>query len=159
MIDHREGFMKLAIADAYRGCAKGDGGPFGACVVRKGKVVATAHNEVLRSKNPTLHAEIRAIGLASKRLGSHELSDCEIYSTTEPCPMCFSAIHWAKIKRVYFGTTIQDVKRLGFNELSISNRAMKRLGSSPVELHAGICRSECSDLLKFWKKLPSRRTY
>jgi guanine deaminase len=159
MINHRERFMKLALEDAYRGCAKGDGGPFGACIVREGKVIATGHNEVLGSKNPTRHAEICAITLASKRLGTHELSDCEIYSTTEPCAMCFPAIHWAKIKSVYFGTSIQDVKRLGFNEMTISNRTMKRLGRSPVELKPRICRDECVELLKFWKKLPGHRTY
>jgi len=154
-----EHYMRLALGEAYRGIHKGEGGPFGACVVRKGSVVAVAHNRVLKSRNPTLHAEVVAIGRASRRLGTHLLEGCAIYSTTEPCPMCFSAIHWARIGSVYFGTTVPDVKRLGFNELTISNVTLKRLGRSPMRLHAGLLRAECRRLLSDWKALPSRRTY
>ena len=73
--------------------------------------------------------------------------------------MCFSAIHWARIGSVYVGTTVPDVKRLGFNELTISNVTLKRLGRSPMELHAGLLRAECRRLLTDWKALPNRRTY
>jgi guanine deaminase len=73
--------------------------------------------------------------------------------------MCFAAIHWARIKRVYFGTTVRDVQRLGFNELIISNRTLKRLGGSVVQPIPGILRDECRELLVDWKKLPGHRTY
>ncbi|HET7292446.1 MAG TPA: nucleoside deaminase [Vicinamibacteria bacterium] len=154
-----EHFMRLALGEAYRGIHKGEGGPFGACVVKHGRVVALAHNRVLKGRNPTLHAEVVAIGRASRRLGTHLLDGCEIYSTTEPCPMCFSAIHWARIEAVHFGTTVPDVKRLGFNELTISNATLKRLGRSALRLNPGLLRAECRRLLADWKTLPSRRTY
>lgn len=152
-------FMELALQAAYKGMANGQGGPFGACIVRKGAVVGIAHNRVLRTRNPTQHAEICAIGTASKRLRTHDLRGCEIYSTTEPCPMCFSAIHWAKIDRVYFGTKIEDVKRLGFNELMISNTTLKKLSGSRVELKSGFLRDRCVELLRSWRRLPKKRTY
>jgi guanine deaminase len=151
--------MRLAIADALRGITRGEGGPFGACIVKRGKLVALGHNRVLVTRNPTQHAEVCAIGLASKRLGTHVLAGCDIYSTTEPCPMCFAAIHWAKLRRVYFGTSVPDVQRLGFNELTISNRTLKRLGKSPLELHPGLLREECSALLRDWQALPNKQTY
>ncbi len=151
--------MRLALREAYRGIRKGEGGPFGACVVKGGRVIAVAHNRVLASRNPTLHAEIVAIGRASRRLRTHQLDGCTIYSTTEPCPMCFAAIHWARAGSVYFGTTVPDVRRLGFNVLTLSNATLKRLGKSPVRLFPGLLREECRTLLRDWKALPSKRTY
>jgi guanine deaminase len=159
MPPRHEHFMRLALGEAYRGIHKGEGGPFGATIVKAGRVIAVAHNRVLASRNPTLHAEVVAIGRASRRLGSHELDGCTIYSTTEPCPMCFAAIHWARIGDVHFGTSVPDVKRLGFNELTLSNQTLKRLGRSPVRLFPGLLRDECRKLLRDWKALPTRRTY
>ena len=151
--------MQLALRDAGKGIRRGEGGPFGACVVRRGRVVAVGHNRVLATHNPTQHAEVCAIGLASRRLETHILKGCVIYSTTEPCPMCFAAIHWAQVDAVYFGTTVEEVRRLGFNELTIGSRTLKRLGRSPVRLHPGVARAECLKLLADWKALPQRRTY
>jgi guanine deaminase len=153
-----EQMMRLALAQARRGMRAGLGGPFGACIVKNFRVVALAHNRVLATGNPTQHAEVVAIGRAAKALGTHALTGCTIYSTTEPCPMCFSAIHWAQIDRIVFGTGIPDVKRLGFNELSISNATMKRLGKSPIQL-ARALRQECTDLLRQWASLPTKRVY
>lgn len=158
-MDKHARFMRAALDQAYEGCKNGAGGPFGACIARRGKVIAAGNNQVLRAKDPTRHAEICAIGRASKLLGTHDLSGCEIYSTTEPCVMCFAAIHWAKIDRVFFGTTVGDVKRLGFNELAISNKTLKRLGRSPIRIFPGVGRQECRELLQYWKKLPGRKTY
>ena len=155
----RERFMQLAVEEARKGSASGAGGPFGACIVRRGRVVGLGHNRVLQGRNATLHAEMCAITETSRRLKTHLLGDCEIYSTTEPCVMCFAAINWAKIKTIYFGTTVPDVKRLGFNELTISNRTLKRLGKSRVRIVPGFCREECLELLDYWKRLPNKRTY
>lgn len=152
-------FMKAAINEAERGIKRHEGGPFGACIVKGDRVIALAHNMVLKTGNPTQHAEIVAIGLASKRLGSHVLEGCDIYSTTEPCPMCFSAIHWARMREVHFGTSVPDVQRLGFNELTISNRTLKRIGKSPLVIHAGVERAACRKLLVDWKNLPGQQTY
>ena len=158
MMDRRK-FMRLAVEEARKGCSKGEGGPFGACIVRKGAVVGLGRNNVLKAGNPTLHAEVCAINAACERLHTHELDDCEIYSTTEPCVMCFAAVNWAKIKVIYFGTAVPDVKKLGFNELTISNRTLKRLGKSAVRIYPGFCREECVELFEFWKGLPTKRTY
>lgn len=150
--------MHMALREASRGMRRGQGGPFGACIVKDGAIVAVAHNRVLASGNPTQHAEVVAIGRAARALGTHVLEGCTIYSTTEPCPMCFSAIHWARIDRIVFGTGIADVKRLGFNELSISNATLKRVGKSRVVLDRA-SRAECDGLLREWSGLPTKRTY
>jgi tRNA(Arg) A34 adenosine deaminase TadA len=150
--------MHLALREASRGMKRGQGGPFGACIVRDGIILAVAHNRVLVTGNPTQHAEVVAIGRAAKKLGTHALRGCTVYSTTEPCPMCFSAIHWAQIGRIVFGTGIADVKRLGFNELSISNRTLKRLGRSRIVL-GQVSKTECTQLLRSWAKLPTKTTY
>jgi len=151
--------MALAVASGFRGMRRGEGGPFGACIVRKGRILAMAHNTVLRSQDPTCHAEINAIRQASRRLKRFDLSDCEIYSTTEPCPMCFSAIHWARIRTLYFGTSIADVRRRGFNELSLSNRRMKRLGGSRIQIVSRYARADCLRLLEAWDRLTTKKVY
>ena len=151
-------WMRAAIREARRNIAGGDGGPFGACIVRGGELLAVARNTVL-ARDATCHAEVSAIRIASRRLGTHDLAGCSIYATTEPCPMCFGAIHWAGIDTVVSGTRIADVARLGFRELTISNRRMKSLGGSRVTLVPGFLRAECLALLADWAAAPSRRVY
>jgi tRNA(Arg) A34 adenosine deaminase TadA len=145
--------MRRALAEARGNLARPDGGPFGACVVSGGRVIAVARNTVLARRDPTCHAEVNAIRLVARKLGTHDLSGCRIFSTTEPCPMCFAAIHWAGIDEVVFGTRIADVARLGFRELTISNRTMRRLGDSEVRIVAGVLRKECLELLREWEGL------
>jgi len=154
-----ERFMRQAIEEAYNGVNKGHGGPFGAVVAREGEMISVAHNTVLGDGDPTQHAEMRAISMAAKKLGNFDLSGCEIYSTTEPCPMCFSAIHWARLDRLIFGTYIDDVFKLGFNELGISAITMKDKGASPVQIEDGFMRDECAKLLEYWDSLPDKRVY
>jgi len=88
-----ETFMRLAIEDCRAAFHGNEGGPFGACIVKDGRIIAAAHNTVMKDLDPTAHAEINAIRQASRILGAYDLSGCEIYSTTEPCLMCFAAIH------------------------------------------------------------------
>ncbi|KJJ83279.1 CMP/dCMP deaminase, zinc-binding [Candidatus Omnitrophus magneticus] len=152
-------FMSKAVKEALKGTKNRDGGPFGCVIVKNNVIISLGHNTVLSSKIPVNHAEINAIKKASKKLDSFDLSGCELYSTTEPCPMCFSAIHWARIKTIYFGTTINDVKKLGFNELSIPARIMKKIGSSPVKIISEFSIKECRALLKKWKELPGKKIY
>ena len=109
-------FMKLALDEAYKGMRAEDGGPFGAAIVKDGKIIAIGHNEVIKTNDPTAHAEIVAIRKATKILGRFDLSDCEIYSSCEPCPMCFSAIHWAKMKTLYFAANRYDAAKIGFDD-------------------------------------------
>jgi len=150
--------MELALREARKNFRSLEGGPFGACVIKDGRVVAVARNTVLRG-DATAHAEINAIRKACRKLGTHDLSGCIIYSTTEPCPMCFSAVHWAKIGAIVYGTTIADAKRTGFHELEISNEELKALGRSKVRIVKDVMRPECLELFRAWNANPGRRTY
>ncbi len=151
-------FMHLAIHEARKNLKNMIGGPFGACIVKRGRVIAVTRNTVL-NRDSTCHAEINAIRLAAKKLKNIDLSGCEIYSTTEPCPMCFAAIHWAKIAKIYYGTTIHDVQKRGFNELCISNSVLKKVGRSSVKIVKNYARKECLELLIDWDQLPKKRIY
>jgi tRNA(Arg) A34 adenosine deaminase TadA len=151
-------FMRLSIKEAAKNLKKQDGGPFGACIVKGGKVLAVARNRVLAS-DATAHAEINAIRLASRRLKSFDLSGSIIYSTTEPCPMCFSAIHWARIDAVVYGSNIADAKKIGFNELSIPNKKMKSIGKSKIKITPNFMRRDCLNLFKDWAGLSGRVVY
>jgi tRNA(Arg) A34 adenosine deaminase TadA len=151
--------MRRALAEARRNLGRAAGGPFGACIVQGGRVVAAARNTVLSRRDPTCHAEVGAIRLAARRLGTHDLAGCRIYSTTEPCPMCFAAIHWAGLDAVVYGTRIADVARLGFRELTISNRTLARLGGASVRIVGGVLREECQALLRDWEARHPHATY
>ena len=155
----RKKWMALAIKSAREGIKKSAGGPFGAAIVRGNRVIAVTHNTVLKHNDATCHAEVSAIRIASRKLKRFDLSDCVIYSTTEPCPMCFSAIHWACLGQVIFGTVIADVAKRGFNELSIPSKKMKRDGKSRVRIRPGFMKMECLALLAEWDKHPDKRTY
>jgi tRNA(Arg) A34 adenosine deaminase TadA len=150
--------MRLAVREAAKNLETAEGGPFGACIVREGRVLAVARNTVL-ARDATCHAETNAIRKASRRLGTFDLTGCVIFSTTEPCPMCFGAIHWARIGLVVYGTSIVDAKRAGFNELPISNGTLKRLGKSRIRLAGAFLRAECLDLFRKWEASPKKRRY
>jgi len=151
-------FMLLAVKEARKNFKAISGGPFGACVARNGRVISVARNTVLIS-DATAHAEINAIRKASKRLKTYDLSGCIIYSTTEPCPMCFAAIHWARIKRIVYGTKTNDAKKAGFNELNICDEKLAALGRSKVRLTGGMLLKECKGLLKKWSGLANKVFY
>lgn len=154
-----EHFMRLAIAKARENLRKNlSGGPFGACIVKNGRLVASAANGVLKN-DPTAHAEIKAIRRAAKKLKTFDLTGCVVYSTTEPCPMCFSAVHWAKIKTIIYGTNISDAASMGFNELKITNVRLNRLGKAKIRLVSGVLREECLKLFVDWDKLPQKQLY
>lgn len=109
--------MHQAIAKAQSTMRRNIGGPFGAAIVDpNGKVIAIASNTVLGDNDPTAHAEMNAIRIASAYLGTHDLSGCTLYATGYPCPMCLSAIIWANIKKVYYGCTPQDADEIGFRD-------------------------------------------
>lgn len=151
-------FMRRAIKEARKNLSHALGGPFGACVVKGSKVISSSRNMVLKS-DATSHAEINAIRKASSKLRTFDLSGCVIYSTTEPCPMCFSAIHWAKISALIYGTTIFDSKRRGFNELSISSSQMRKSGKARFKIIRGFMRKECIKLLEDWDRLGIKIVY
>ncbi|ATO43192.1 nucleoside deaminase [Loigolactobacillus coryniformis] len=109
-------FMKIAAAEATSNLTSKAGGPFGCVIVRAGKIIAQAHNQVLLDHDPTAHAEITCIRKATKKLGTHDLSGCVLYTSCYPCPMCLGAIIWANIKQVYYGNTAKDAAAIGFRD-------------------------------------------
>ena len=113
-----EEYMKIAVEESKANLENNyqKGGPFGAVIVKDGEIIARAHNTVIESIDATAHAEVNAIRLASKKLNTHDLSDCILYTSAEPCPMCLSAIIWANIKEVYFANTKKDAADIGFRD-------------------------------------------
>ena len=109
-------FMREAIIESEKNLKTGDGGPFGAVVVRNGKIIGRGHNEVIKNSDPTCHGEIQAIRDACKYLQTYDLTGCELYTSAMPCPMCLGAIIWANIKVVYYGNTAQDTAQIGFRD-------------------------------------------
>lgn len=110
-------FMEKAKQNADNGIANGDGGPFGAVIIDKeGNIISNGNNQVLKQKDPTAHAEIVAIREACKKLNTYDLSECILYTSCEPCPMCLSAIIWANIKNVYYACTKEDAAEVGFRD-------------------------------------------
>jgi len=151
-------FMQLAVETAREGMQSGMGGPFGAVIVRDDEIIAVAHNEVLGTNDPTAHAEIVAIRRATATLGRFDLSDCTLYSTCEPCPMCLFAIHWAGIKKLYFGADRHDAAGGGFDDEYIY-KMMDGTADSPL-LHPGIVdKKECADLFDEWNAKSDRIMY
>jgi guanine deaminase len=145
-----EDYMRLAIEIAEVGIALRQT-PFGAVVVRDGVVLAATHNTVWRDTDPTAHAEVNAIRAAAGRLRQIALTGCVMYSTCEPCPMCLSAIHWAKLDAVYYGAVIADAEAAGFCELAVPAARLAELGGSPLRVLSGPLREECAGLFTKWK--------
>jgi len=143
--------MRMALDVCRRGVEHGQS-PFGACIVQDDRVLACEHNHVRIHTDPTAHAEVHAIRQACRAFGDIHLTGSTIYSTTEPCPMCFTAIHWARCRRVVFAASVQDAREFGFNELQISNEQMKAIGASGVELRPGFMRDEAIELFRLWKE-------
>ncbi len=108
--------MREAIRLAADGMQAGQGGPFGCVIVRDGRVVGRGHNRVTSANDPTAHAEVVAIRDACAQLRTFQLTDCALYTSCEPCPMCLSAIYWARIPEVYFANTRQDAADIGFDD-------------------------------------------
>ena len=109
-------FMREAIALSLKSVRSGEGGPFGAVVVKDGKIIATGNNQVTSTNDPTAHAEVTAIRNACKILQTFQLKGCEIYTSCEPCPMCMGAIYWARPDRVYYGNTKAEAATIGFDD-------------------------------------------
>ncbi len=150
--------MRRAIEKA--GCGINEGqAPFGACIVKGEKVIACEHNTVCKDTDITAHAEINAIRAACRKLDTIDLSGCIIYSTCEPCPMCFSACHWGKISKIVYGARIDDAKKLGFCELAISDETMRQSGNSKVEIVRDFLREENLGLFGMWSKQKDKRVY
>jgi guanine deaminase len=150
-------FIKKAVAQAFLGMRKNRGGPFGAVIVRDGEVIARAHNLVLKTHDPTAHAEVVAIRRAAAKLKRFDLSDCEIYSTSEPCPMCLAAIAWAGIRKLYYGCTRKDAERIGFRDKRLYDLIGKR--KPGIIEKTKIERRECLKPFEEWSRKKDRVLY
>ncbi len=151
-------FFAIASQEAEKGMLAGDGGPFGAVVVKAGRIIGQGHNKVLSSHDSTAHAEITAIRQAEQTEGTHDLTGCEIYTTGYPCPMCLGAIMWARISRVYYGCTLDDAAAIGFDD-----KAFYEAFSNP-EANAFVTMvhqddARCHSILEKWVKLENRVQY
>ena len=153
---YKKEFMEIAINEAKEGIISHDGGPFGAVVVKNGKVLASGHNRVLSSNDSTCHGEIDAIRKAESKLGTYDLSDCELYTTGEPCPMCLAAILWANIKKVYYGCELSDNEEIGFRDAKFDQMMGGRSGL-PNEFMEERNREECLEIFRKYNEIDSKR--
>lgn len=139
--------MSEAYWEAIRGVEAGDGGPFGAVIVRDGVIVGRGHNRVLKKKDPTCHGEMEAIRDACQYLNTHDLSGCEIYTTGYPCPMCFCAIRWANIEKIYYGCNTTDTELIGFRDRLFE----ESLEQAKITMCEEVDREACLNIYRWFK--------
>ena len=157
-MEEQQKHMREAIRLSLENVTSGNGGPFGAVIVKNGKIIATGANEVTSSNDPTAHAEVVAIRNACKSLGSFQLDDCEIYCSCEPCPMCLGAIYWARPAKIYYANTKKDAADINFDddfiyqeiELPVSNRKLPTVQ---------ILREEAQVAFKEWSNSTKKTAY
>jgi guanine deaminase len=153
-------FMREAIAVAYKGMNGGHGGPFGAVIVKDGRVVGSGHNRVISSGDPTAHAEVTAIRDAARNLGTHDLSGTVIYVNGLPCPMCMAAIFWARIGKIYFGCTPEDAEAIGFDDQEFYRQLEKPLAARSVPtVQVESCYEDARACYQAWLEKPDRVPY
>ncbi len=150
-------FMRRAIELSEESVNRG-GGPFGAVIVRDGKIIATGSNSVTILNDPTAHAEVSAIRAACAAEGTFDLSGCEIYSSCEPCPMCLSAIYWAGISRIYFANTRADAARIGFDDAFIYDQIPLAPKDRTVP-SLPMMRTEALKAFRMWEEKPDKTEY
>ncbi|MCA9205471.1 MAG: nucleoside deaminase [Planctomycetales bacterium] len=150
--------MQRAINIAQQGLSRGQS-PFGCAIADPSGRLIVAHNTVVLDTDITAHAEINALREACRVRGDIHLTGCVVASTCEPCPMCMSALHWARVDAVYYGASIADATAAGFNELSVPAEEIVRLGNSPVQLTRDIMAEECRRLFSDWLAQPNRSVY
>jgi tRNA(Arg) A34 adenosine deaminase TadA len=151
-------WMREAIRLSANAMRRNLGGPFGALIVRKGKIIARGFNKVTSSGDPTAHAEIVAIRAACRKLKTFSLRGCEIYCSCEPCPMCLAAIYWARMGRIYFAATKRDAARIGFDDGLIyaeMTRSMRRRRVAMIRL----LRQEGLKIFEEWQRKADKVLY
>jgi guanine deaminase len=151
-------FMREAIRLSVAMMRRGRGGPFGAIVVRDGRIVGRGSNRVTSANDPTAHAEIVAIRAACRRLETFRLDDCELYTSCEPCPMCLSAIYWARLRRVYYGNTRRDAAQIAFDDDFIYREVGLPLRRRQVPMRQ-LLRSEALAAFREWERKMDRVPY
>ena len=156
-MENNEKFMRLAIEKSLES-VDNCGGPFGAVVVKDGEVVAVASNSVTLDNDPTAHAEVNAIRMACKKLGTFDLSGCEIYASCEPCPMCLASIYWARIGKLYYANTKVDADKIGFSDSFIYEEFAKPESERSIKV-VKMLRSEAIKAFENWEKKEDKIDY
>jgi guanine deaminase len=150
--------MQLAIEKCRQGIAAGQS-PFGCAIAQNDNVISCSHNTVVLTTDITAHAEVNAIREACREVRSIFLDGAIVATTCEPCPMCMSALHWARVDTVYYGATIDDADDAGFNELQLPAAELLRIGGSKLTLVPQVLPAECKKLFAEWKSNPKRVAY
>jgi guanine deaminase len=153
----RQAFMRRAIQLSRENVQRG-GGPFGAVIVKDGQVVGEGFNRVTATNDPTAHAEVVAIRAACERLGTFSLSGCEIYTSCEPCPMCLSAIYWARLDRIWFANTKVDAAAIDFDDHFIYDELARDAAHRAIPMR-GMLRDEALAAFRDWQANASRIRY
>jgi tRNA(Arg) A34 adenosine deaminase TadA len=150
--------MQSAIALSRAKMRANCGGPFGAVVVRRGKIVGRGWNQVTSTNDPTAHAEVTAIRAACKKLKKFQLEDCELYTSCEPCPMCLAAIYWARFKKVYFANTRADAAKIDFDDDLIYREVAKPISQRKIPMKQ-LLRADALKVFKEWQNKPDKIRY
>ena len=150
--------MREAIRLSRIKMQRGQGGPFGAVVVRRGQIIARGWNRVTSVNDPTAHAEVMAIRAACRKLKTFQLADCELYTSCEPCPMCLAAIYWARLEKVYYANTRRDAAKIGFDD-ELIYREVARPVSRRRLLMKQLLRADAGKVFAAWKSLPDKVVY
>lgn len=151
-------FMKRAIELSRNHMLKGDGGPFGAVIVKDGKIIAEGWNQVTSSNDPTAHAEVSAIRAACKNLSSFDLDGAEIYTSCEPCPMCLAAIYWARISKIYYANTRGDAASIDFDDDFLYHEMKVSISERKIPMQQAL-REEAFTVFQEWKNKPDKIAY
>ena len=155
--DDNRTFMRKAIELANESVHNG-GGPFGAVIVKYGKIIAAAANSVVTDNDPTAHAEVKAIREACRSLGTFNLSGTTIYTSCEPCPMCLGAIYWAKISRIFYGCTRSDARQINFADDFIYEELTKPLDERNIPI-TPLLHDEARQVFRLWQDKPDKTEY
>ena len=150
-------FMKRAIELSIESVNRG-GGPFGSIIVKDNNIVAEGSNKVTLTNDPTAHGEIVAIREACKKLNNFSLNDCELYSTCEPCPMCLSAIYWARIDKIYYANTRKDAQKIDFDDSLIYSELQKNINKRKIPM-IQMMRNEALEAFELWDKKTDKVEY
>ena len=150
-------FMKRAIELSIKSVNSGTG-PFGAVIVKENKIISEGFNTVTINNDPTAHAEIVAIRKACKGLDSFSLKDCDLYTTCEPCPMCLSAIYWARINKIYYANTRSDADKIDFSDALIYEELNKTIQERKIPMHQ-MMREEALKAFEMWDKKVDKVKY
>ncbi|MDX5420563.1 MAG: nucleoside deaminase [Hymenobacteraceae bacterium] len=157
-MQEKEAFMREAIRLSEKKMEAGFGGPFGAVIVRGNQIIARGYNNVLSSNDPTAHAEVDAIRKACQAVGDYQLTDCELYTSCEPCPMCLGAIYWARLKKVYYGNTRQDAAAIGFDDNFIYEEINIPIEQRHIPMHQ-LLPHEAKTAFEAWQQKENKQRY